>query len=72
MCEAGYYPACPDFNYGRAHVVNATHLVWQQMSVLRPGLVTNGSLVRNSTVSLPPHVMDEVTIVQHRHGPFPG
>ena len=69
MCESGYFPKCPNFNYGRVHVVNATHLRYVQVSVTAPGVAVNGTVVHNATI-VPGWTLDEVWVVQHRHGPF--
>lgn len=70
VCEMGYFPKCPNFNYGRATVVNTTHLHWEQVSVTIPGKFDNTTLVRNATVAIPGHVIDEMWLVQRKHGPF--
>lgn len=64
-CETGYYPACPDFNYGRVRVYNTTHLHWQQVSV------TNATGHGRPPGGVPGHVIDEMWLVVDRHGPFP-
>jgi hypothetical protein len=69
VCESGYYPKCPNFNFGRAVVHNSTHLEWQQLTVTAPGVTRNGTVVKNATV-VSPTVMDSVMIVQRNHGPF--
>jgi len=70
VCEYGYYPKCPNFNYGRVTVANETHLHWEQVSVTQPGQFSaNGTLIKNASV-VPGHVIDEMWLIQHRHGPF--
>eukprot|EP00947_MAST-08B_sp_MAST-8B-sp1_P004175 g4175.t1 len=68
-CESGYFPRCPNFNFGRCVVHNATHLEWQQISVTGPGAAVNGTVVRNASI-VPGYVMDSVMIVQRHHGSF--
>ena len=68
-CESGYYPHCPNFNYGEAVVHNATTLTWRQVSVTGNGVGRNGTVVKNATV-VPGYTLDTFTIVQRQHGPF--
>ena len=70
VCESGYFPKCPNFNYGRAVVYNATHLRWEQVSVTNPG-ARNGTVVQNASVG-DRHVIDSMWLIQHTHGPFGG
>ena len=69
VCESGYFPQCPNFNYGRCTVHNATHLEWEQVSVTRPGHAVNGTVVQNASI-VPGSVIDHVMIVQRHHGSF--
>lgn len=71
VCESGYFPKCPNFNYGRAVVLNRTHMYWEQVSVTRPGKVdANGTVVANASVVVPGWTMDKFWLVQRNHGPF--
>ena len=69
VCESGYFPKCPNFNYGRCIIHNATHLEWEQISVTRPGASLNGTILRNASI-VPGHVIDSMLLVQTKHGPF--
>lgn len=69
-CESGYFPKCPNFNYGRVVVHNSTHLHWEQVSVTKPGEAVNGSVTKNASIVSPGVVIDEMWLVQNQHGPF--
>ena len=68
-CESGYFPKCPNFNFGRVSVANATHLHWQQVSVTKAGKARGGVVVQNASV-VPGYLMDDFWLVQQHHGPF--
>jgi len=68
--ESGYFPKCPNFNYGRIDVVNATHLHWEQVSVTRPGRGVNGTVIQNASVVSPGVVIDDFWLIQSNHGRF--